>query len=135
VKAKRGKLKEYVEAGDLTDKVKNLYAQNERFEEELSKALSHSNPFAKLPELSELEVLLLCKLLHPSKFSSLSKALIRSRGHGDILSYSEAHPLQWFQRSDNVHPVLLIMGEDPLSRISEYLMQKRYKNVILIPMG
>jgi hypothetical protein len=43
--------------------------------------------------------------------------------------------LQWFQRSDNVHPLLLVMGEDPISRISEYLTLKRYKNVILIPMG
>lgn len=27
------------------------------------------------------------------------------------------------------------MGEDPINRISEYLTLKRYKNVILIPMG
>jgi hypothetical protein len=85
--------------------------------------------------LSELEVLLLCKLLFPSKFNSLSKTLIRNKGLGDILAYSEAKPLHWFQRSDNIHPILLIMGEDPLSRISEYLTQKKYKNVILIPMG
>ena len=28
VKAKRGKLREYIEAGDLTDKIKNLFSQN-----------------------------------------------------------------------------------------------------------
>lgn len=43
--------------------------------------------------------------------------------------------MNWFQRSDNVHPILLLMGEDPISRISEYLTKKKYKNVILIPMG
>lgn len=41
----------------------------------------------------------------------------------------------WFQRSDNIHPILLVMGEDPIGRISDYLAKKRYKNVILIPMG
>lgn len=88
VKAKRTKLREYIEAGDLTDKIKNLFSQNERFEDELGRAFTHANPFSKLPELSELEVLLLCKLLHPSKFSALSKALIKARNYGDILTYS-----------------------------------------------
>ncbi len=61
--------------------------------------------------------------------------MIRSKGFDEILSYTEIKTVNWFQRSDNVHPILLIMGQDPISRISEYLTQKRYKNVILIPMG
>ena len=34
-----------------------------------------------------------------------------------------------------MHPILLLMGEDPINRISDYLTERKYKNVILVPMG
>ena len=71
----------------------------------------------------------------PNNFSRLCQILIKSKGYQDILSYSETATVNWFQRSDNVHPILLVMGEDPIYRISDYLSKRRYKNVILIPMG
>lgn len=78
---------------------------------------------------------MLGKLITPNNFNNLCQTLIKIKGFHEILKYSETGPVNWFQRSDNIHPILLVMGEDPLSRISDYLSHKRYKNVILIPMG
>ena len=36
--------------------------------------------------------------------------MIRNKGYDEILSYTEIKTVNWFQRSDNVHPILLIMG-------------------------
>jgi hypothetical protein len=52
-----------------------------------------------------------------------------------VIDYAESSTSDWFRRSDNMHPILLIMGEDPMQMISEYLAKKKYKNVILLAMG
>jgi len=61
--------------------------------------------------------------------------LIKLKGYEEVQKYSQTTTVNWFQRSDNIHPILLVMGEDPIYRLSDYLSKKRYKNVILIPMG
>lgn len=68
-------------------------------------------------------------------FSTICQTLIKNKGYSQLLKYSETTTSNWFQRSDNVHPILLVMGEDPLYRLSDYLARKRYKNVILVAMG
>lgn len=62
----------------------------------MQRVFTQANPFAKLQELTELEILLLCKLLFPSQFSRLCKVLIRSRGLDEILNYSEIKTVHWF---------------------------------------
>jgi hypothetical protein len=51
------------------------------------------------------------------------------------LEYEKVGVPDWFAASDCIHPILLIMGEDPLPKLSEYLGKKRYKNVILLAIG
>ena len=77
----------------------------------------------------------MCKIVTPESFDRTCRILIHHHRHEAVLSYPPIKTNDWFERSDNVHPTLLLMGEDPLPRISEYLAMKRFKNVILVAMG
>jgi hypothetical protein len=56
LKARRKKIKDYLEAGELTDRIRNFVVKNsDHIDEELVKILNQPNPFTKLADqLSEL---------------------------------------------------------------------------------
>ena len=61
--------------------------------------------------------------------------LISVKGYRKILDYEKVGVEDWLKASDCVHPILLMMGEDPLPKLTDYFARKKYKNVILIAMG
>lgn len=55
--------------------------------------------------------------------------------YSTILEYEELRVADWLEGSDCMHPILLLMGEDPVQLISEYLERKKYKNATLVAIG
>jgi hypothetical protein len=61
--------------------------------------------------------------------------MISHNNYGDIVQYSEFKVTDWFQNSSNIHPILLLMGEDPIQLLMDYVNKKKYRNVVLVAMG
>ena len=71
----------------------------------------------------------------PRQFARTVEFFASSKGYGNILEYEEVKVPDWLRESRPEHPILLMMGEDPISSITEFLSRRRYKNVTLIAMG
>mgnify|MGYP007068649144 CR=1 FL=1 len=79
-----------------------------------------NNPFEP-SFLSNLEILSLCQAVKPEYILPLTKKFIKHKKYDCILDYEELKVSDWLSLSDNVHPILLLMGEDPIQMISEFL--------------
>ena len=136
-KHKKKKFTEHLNLGEVSQNIKQYFSKIEKDHElHALKILSDINPVQKYSEyFNQIDILLLCKLVKPHEFSDIVTLMMKNKGYESILSYEEADVVDWFQKSDNEHPIMLVMGEDPLHRITDYLGRKRYKNVVLIPMG
>ena len=44
-------------------------------------------------------------------------------------------PAEWLSLGKSYHPILLILGEDPINRMTEWFSKKKYRKVIIVAMG
>lgn len=61
--------------------------------------------------------------------------MIEMKGFSKILEYKKTDVSDWLIGSDCAHPVLLMMGEDPIPELSEFFGRKHYKHITLVAMG
>lgn len=133
----RSTLEEHINIREASDEIKYFYEGFSRNKDQvIEEILNSPNPYKfKEYPISFFSILFIIKLLKPERFRECVEQMIDYLGYKELLEKQPTQDLiQSLSQISNTNPLLVIMGEDPLIKITG-ILKKKGKTVRVVSLG